>query len=40
MIMAALDDALNHRAIQHYFASDPISWAAKLYLSSETMTIN
>jgi hypothetical protein len=40
MIMAALDNALNHRAIQHYFASDPISWAAKLYLSSETMTIN
>jgi Putative glucoamylase/Protein of unknown function (DUF3131) len=40
MIMAALDNALNHLAIQHYFASDPISWAAKLYLSSETMTIN
>ena len=30
MIMAALDNALNHRAIQHYFARDPISWAAKL----------
>jgi hypothetical protein len=39
MIMAALDNALNHRAIQRYFASDPVSWAAKLYLSSETMTI-
>lgn len=39
MIMAALDNALNHRAIQRDFARDPVSWAAKLYLSSETMTI-
>ncbi len=39
MIMAALDDALNHDALQRYLASDPISWAARLYLSSEQMSI-
>src|SRR5581483_890964 len=39
MIMAALDNALNNRAIQRYFAQDPVSWAAQLYLSSETMSI-
>jgi hypothetical protein len=39
MIMAALDNALNNRAIQRYFARDPVSWAAQLYLSSETMSI-
>jgi Putative glucoamylase/Protein of unknown function (DUF3131) len=40
MIMAALDNALNHRALQRYFARDPVSWAAKLYLGSEVMTIS
>jgi hypothetical protein len=39
MIMAALDNALDHDAMQRYFARDPISWAARLYLSSETMSI-
>ena len=40
MIMAALDDALTGGALQHYFANDPVSWAAKLYLSDETMSIH
>src|SRR5580698_9618123 len=40
MIMAALDDALNHDALQRYFARDPVSWAARLYLSYETMSIS
>ena len=39
MIMAALDDALNHDALQRYFAHDPISWAARLYLGYERMSI-
>ena len=39
MIMAALDDALNNDALQRYFASDPVSWAAQLYLSYERMSI-
>jgi len=39
MIMAALDDALNNGAMQRNFARDPVSWAARLYLSSETMSI-
>jgi hypothetical protein len=29
MIMAALDNALNNRALQRDFASDPVSWAAR-----------
>jgi Putative glucoamylase/Protein of unknown function (DUF3131) len=40
MIMAAIDDALNHDALGRYFAADPISWAARVYLSMETMSIN
>jgi hypothetical protein len=40
MIMAALDDALNGGALQRYFALDPISWAARLYLSDERMSIH
>jgi hypothetical protein len=32
MIMAALDNALNNRALQRYFAADPASWAARTYL--------
>ena len=39
MIMAALDDALNGNALQRYFANDPISWAARLYLGYERMSI-
>ena len=39
MIMAALDNALNDGAMQRYFARDPVSWAARLYLSDETMSI-
>jgi Putative glucoamylase/Protein of unknown function (DUF3131) len=39
MIMAALDDALDHDALQRYFARDPISWAARLYLSYERMSL-
>jgi hypothetical protein len=39
MIMASLDNALNHDALQRYFAGDPVSWAARLYLSHETMSI-
>ena len=37
MIMAALDNALENRAIQRDFARDPVSWAAHTYLSIETM---
>ena len=40
MIMAALDDALNDGAIQRDFAADPVSWAAKTYLSVERMSIH
>jgi hypothetical protein len=39
MIMAALDNALDNRAIQRDFARDPVSWAAHTYLSIETMSI-
>ena len=39
MIMAALDNALNHRAIQRDFARDPASRAARTYLSLEHLSI-
>jgi Putative glucoamylase/Protein of unknown function (DUF3131) len=39
MIMAALDNALEDRAMQRHFARDPVSQAARLYLSYETMSI-
>jgi Putative glucoamylase/Protein of unknown function (DUF3131) len=39
MIMAALDDALDRGALQRYFAADPESWAARLYLSTERLSI-
>ena len=39
MIMAALDNALNNRAIQRDFAADPVSWAARTYLSLENMSL-
>jgi hypothetical protein len=37
MIMAALDNALENRAMQRHFAADPVSWAARTYLEAETM---
>jgi hypothetical protein len=40
MIMAALDDALNNGALQRDFANDPVSWAARTYLSAERMSIH
>ncbi len=40
MIMAAIDDALDRDALGRYFARDPISWAARLYLSLEHMSIH
>ncbi|MFL5865364.1 MAG: glucoamylase family protein [Solirubrobacteraceae bacterium] len=40
MIMAALDDVLNDGALQRDFASDPVSWAARTYLSAERMSIH
>ena len=40
MIMAALDDALNNGALQRDFARDPVSWAARTYLSAERMSIH
>ncbi len=39
MIMAALDNALNNRALQRDFASDPVSWAARTYLSLEQFSL-
>jgi hypothetical protein len=39
MIMAALDNALNHRRLQGYFANDPVSWAARRYLGIEDMRL-
>ena len=40
MIMAGIDDALNDGALQRRFAADPISWAARLYLGIEHMSIH
>ena len=39
MIMASLDNALANRAIQRYFAADPVSWAAHTYLGLEDMSL-
>jgi hypothetical protein len=39
MIMASLDNALHDRALQRDFARDPVSWAARTYLSMETMSL-
>jgi hypothetical protein len=39
MIMAALDDALTGGGLQRYFARDPESWAARLYLGYERMSL-
>jgi hypothetical protein len=40
MIMAAIDDTLNHDALQRDYARDPVSWAARTYLSAERMSIH
>jgi Putative glucoamylase/Protein of unknown function (DUF3131) len=40
MVMASLDNALRNRAMQKHFAADPVSWAAREYLSMETMSLN
>jgi hypothetical protein len=39
MILAALDNALDDRALQRYFAADPVSWAARTYLGIEKMIV-
>jgi len=39
MILAALDNALNDRAMQRHFARDPVALAAHTYLSAETLSI-
>jgi hypothetical protein len=40
MIMAALDNAITHGALQHHFASDPVARIPLLYLAYEKMSIN
>ena len=40
MIMAALDNAINHGAMQRHFFSDPVSRIGLLYLAMEKMSIN
>ena len=40
MIMASIDNALNHNALQRYFAKDPTSWAARLELGAETVSFH
>ena len=40
MILAGLDNALNHRRLQGYFAKDPVSWAARTYLGIEDMRLD
>ncbi|HTT89124.1 MAG TPA: hypothetical protein VMF65_06170 [Acidimicrobiales bacterium] len=40
MIMAALDNALENRAMQRHFAADTaVPWAAQLYLSVTKLAI-
>lgn len=39
MIMMSIDNALRGGALRRHFADDPASWAAKTYLSMETMTL-
>jgi Putative glucoamylase/Protein of unknown function (DUF3131) len=39
MIMAGIDDALDGGALQRWFAADPLAWAARLYLSTERLSI-
>ncbi len=39
MIMAALDNALNHRQLQRWFAADPVASAVHKELAAETMSL-
>jgi hypothetical protein len=39
MIMAALDNALNHGQMQRWFAADPVASVARAYLGVERMSI-
>jgi hypothetical protein len=39
MIMLSLDNALANNAMRGHFAKDPASWAAKVYLGAETMSL-
>ena len=38
MIMAALDNALNHRQLQRWYAADPVAAVDREYLAVETMS--
>ena len=38
-VLGFVDNALDNRALQRYFAADPVSWAARTYLSMETMSL-
>lgn len=40
MIMAAVDDAVTGGAMQKHVAADPESYAARLYLGAERMSIH
>lgn len=40
MIMAALDNAITHGALQHHFAIDPVARVGLLYLAYERMSIH
>jgi hypothetical protein len=40
MIMAALDNVLNHNAMQQWFATDPVGRAVRPYLQVEQFSIN
>jgi hypothetical protein len=39
MIMAALDNALNGRQLQHWFAADPVASVPHAELAVETMSL-
>jgi hypothetical protein len=40
MIMAALDNAINHGAMQRHFLTDPVARIGLLYLAYEKMSIH
>jgi hypothetical protein len=39
MIMAALDNAVNGRQLQRWYAADPIAQVDRQYLQVETMSL-
>jgi hypothetical protein len=39
MIMAALDNALDHRQLQRWYAADPVAAVDHEYLAAERMSI-